>query len=82
MIIFIGLTTTEHAFDPSHLSRLPLDPGPKVAFVTGPTASRAGGGDRGLWSRLEAPTGTKGPPFVPVGGSNRDKRLWTFSPGW
>ena len=30
------------------------------------------GGDRGLLSRLEAPTGTKGPPFV----SNRDKRHW------
>ena len=25
-------------------------------------------------SRLEAPTGTKGWPFIPVGGSNRDKR--------
>ena len=34
------------------------------------------GGDRGLLSRLEAPTGTKGPPFVPVGVSNRDKRPW------
>ena len=26
-------------------------------------------------SRLEAPTGTKGPPFIPVGGSNRDMHL-------
>jgi len=26
-------------------------------------------------SRLETPTGIKGGPFVPVGGSNRDKRL-------
>ena len=32
------------------------------------------GGDRGLLSRLEAPTGTKGWPFIPVGGSNWDKR--------
>ena len=28
----------------------------------------------GLLSRLETPTGTKGEPFIPVGGSNRDKR--------
>ena len=27
-------------------------------------------------SRLEPPTGTKVPPFVPVGVSNRDKRPW------
>ena len=32
-------------------------------------------GDRCLLSRLETPTGNKGPSFVPVGGSNRDKRL-------
>ena len=25
-------------------------------------------------SRLETPTGTNGGPFIPVGGSNRDKR--------
>jgi len=31
-------------------------------------------GDRGLLSRLEAPTGTKGWHFIPVDGSNRDKR--------
>ena len=31
-------------------------------------------GDRGLLSRLETPTGTKGWSFIPVGGSNRDKR--------
>jgi len=73
-------TTTEQAFDPGHLSRLPLGPGPKVAFVPGPTASRAGG-DRDIWSRLEAPTRTKGHPFVPFGGSNRDKK-GSFSPGW
>ena len=29
----------------------------------------------GLLSRLETPTGTKGGSFVPVGVSNRDKRL-------
>ena len=37
-------------------------------------------GDRGLLSRLEAPTGTKGWPFIPVGGSNRDQRV-PFYPG-
>ena len=31
-------------------------------------------GPRTLLSRLEPPTGTKGPHFVPVGVSNRDKR--------
>ena len=31
-------------------------------------------------SRLEAPTRTKGPPFVPVGGSTRDKRPNPFIP--
>src|SRR6185437_9304487 len=34
-----------------------------------------GKGAQGLLSRLEARTGTKGGTFVPVGGSNRDKRL-------
>ena len=37
-------------------------------------AGRAG--DMGLLSRLEAPTETKWWPFIPVGGSNRDKTLW------
>ena len=32
------------------------------------------GQKRGLLSRLVAPTGIKGHPFVPVGASNRDKR--------
>ena len=32
-------------------------------------------------SRLEAPTGTKGPLFVPVGGSTRDKNPNPFIPG-
>ena len=31
-------------------------------------------------SRLEAPTWTKGPSFVPVGGSTRDKRPNPFIP--
>ena len=44
-----------------------------MAFVPGPTASRASGGDRGLLSRLETPTGIKEGSFVPVSGSNRDK---------
>ena len=39
-------------------------------------------GDRGLLSRVEPPTRTKGPPFVPVGGSTRDKRSNPFYPGW
>ena len=37
-------------------------------------------GDRGLLSRLEVPTRTKGGPFVPVGGSIRDKRPNPFIP--
>ena len=51
-----------------------------MAFVPGPKASRASGGDRGLLSRLEVPTWTKGPPFVAVGGSTRDKRPNPFIP--
>ena len=39
-------------------------------------------GDRGFLSRVEPPTRTKGPPFVPVGGSTRDKRAQPFYPGW
>ena len=35
-------------------------------------------GDRGLLSRVEPPTGTKGLPFVPVGVSTRDKRPNSF----
>ena len=31
-----------------------------------------GHGKKGLLSRLVAPTATKGPPLVSVGGSNRD----------
>ena len=68
-------TTTEHAFVPDHLSRQPLGPGQYVAFVPGPTASRASGGtgafcpglrhqpgqNGSLLSRLVVPTGTKGP---------------------
>ena len=65
-------TTTEQAFGPGHLSRLPLGPGPKSALVPGLMASRAAWGHRGLLSRLEPPTRTKGPTFVPVGGSNWD----------
>ena len=39
-------------------------------------------GDKGLLSRVEPPTRTKGPPFVPVGGSTRDKRSNPFYSGW
>ena len=47
-----------------------------MAFVPGPTASRARG-DRGLLSQLETPTGTKRGHFIPVGGSRG-----AFYPGW
>ena len=53
-------------------------PGTKGDFCPG--SKRAG--DRGLLSRVEPPTGTKDPPFVPVGGSTRDKRSNPFYPGW
>ena len=53
-----------------------------MAFVPGPTASRANVGNMGFLSRVEPPTRTKGPPFVPVGGSTRDKRAQPFYPGW
>ena len=52
------------------MSRLSLGPGQKMAFVPGPMASRASGGI--------------GAPFVPVGGSTRDKRPLSprsFGPG-
>ena len=66
----------------SHLSRLPLDPGPMEAFILCPMASRAGGECRGLLFQLEPPTGIKDSSLVPVGGSNRDKKTQSFSPGW
>ena len=49
MKIFVTSTTTEQTFVPGHLSRLSLGPGQNVAFVPGPTASRASGDDRGLF---------------------------------
>ena len=78
---FLLATTREYVFVPNHLSRLPLGLGQNMAFVPGPTASRANVGDRGFLSRVEPPTRTKGPPFVPVGGSTRDKRSNPFIPG-
>ena len=51
-----------------------------MAFVSGPKASRTIGEDRRLLSRLEVTTRTKGSPFVPVGGSTRDKRPNPFIP--
>ena len=66
-------TTTEQAFGPGHLSWLPLGPGPKSALVSGPTASWASEKHRGIWSRLEPPTGTEGHTLVPGGGSNQDQ---------
>ena len=68
--LLIGLecfTTTEQAFGPSHLSRLPLDPGPKSALVPGPMASRGSVGGQG--------------PFVPVGATNRDQ-IPHICPDW
>ena len=62
----IILTTTEQIFVPGHLFWLPLGPGQNVAFVPGPMASRASGGQRS---------------FIPGGGTNRDKRI-LFCPGW
>jgi len=53
----------------------------RVQRLAGP----AGEGDRGLLSRLEAPTRTKGPPdkrpnhFIPVGNTNPDKRVTLLS---
>ena len=64
----------------------------RVQWLAGPAV-----GDWGLLSRLEAPTGTKGGHFIPVGGSNRDKmparpfvpvgatnldKRGVFCPGW
>ena len=40
----LAFTATEQVFVTGHLSRLLLDPGQQVAFVSGPTASRASGG--------------------------------------
>ena len=51
-------TTTEQIFLPGHLSRLPLGLEQNVAFVPGPTASRASGGGH--------------EPFVPGGATNPD----------
>ena len=60
----------------------------RVQRLAGPV-----GGDGGLFSRLETPSGTKGGafypgwwPFVPVGATNRDKRPpfyfgWCLQPG-
>jgi len=53
----------------------------RVQRLAGP----AGEGDRGLLSRLEAPTRTKGPPdkrpnhFIPVGNTNPDKKVTLLS---
>ena len=69
----VTFTTTEQAFVPAHLSMLPLG----VAFVPGPTASRASGGQGhfvpGGATNRDTPPGTKVPTlFVPVGNTNRD----------
>ena len=58
-------TTTEQAIVPGHLSRLPLGPGQNMAFIPGPMASWASGGQG---------------PFIPVGATNRDQK-WCFYPG-
>ena len=43
-------------------------------LVPGPTTSSMSVGDRDICSQLEPTTGTKSLSFVPVGGSNRDKK--------
>ena len=63
-----------------HYYRIGLCSRPFVPVTSGgPTASRANVGDRGFLSRVEPPTRTKGPPFVPIGGSTRDKRVTLLS---
>ena len=64
--VLAASTTTEQAFVPGHLSRLPLRPGQNMAFIPGPMASWASGGQG---------------PFIPVGATNRDQRP-PFYPGW
>ena len=77
---FLGdlITATEQVFVPGHLSRLFLGSGQKMAFVPGPTASRANGwtevfcpgwrhqpGQKDpLLSRLVAPSGIKSPTLL------------------
>ena len=66
-------TTTEQVFVPGHLSWLSLDPGQKVAFVPGLTASRASRGIGAFCPGWWLHPGQKA-PFVPVGVTNPDKR--------
>jgi len=58
-------------------SSLPSREQQETSELNGSGGGRAKGirGGQGLLSRLETPTGTKLGPFVPVGGSNREKRL-------
>ena len=42
--------------------------------------ARPARGTEAFLSRLETPTGTKGGPFIPVGGSNQDKTPWPSYP--
>ena len=44
-----------------------------LSWLVAPTVTK---GCAALLSQLEPPTGIKGPPFVPVGVSNRDKTPW------
>ena len=54
-------------------SSLPSQEQEETSELNGSGGGRGKGG-QGLLSRLETPIGTKGWPFIPVGGSNRDKR--------
>ena len=70
---YYGLTSTEQAFDPPHLSRPPLGSGPMEAFVPGPTGSQMARGCKGFLSQLLAPSGTNALLLVPIGATHRAK---------
>ena len=75
-------TTTEQPFVPGHLSWLPLGPGQKVAFVPGPTASRASGGTDAFCPGWRHQPGTKAPLLSRMVAPTGKKAARTFSPGW
>ena len=67
-------TTTERGFDPLHLSRQVLDPGPMSPLVPVPIAM----GQKGFLVPVPMARGQKG-FLVPVGATNLDKKS-IFSP--
>ena len=60
----------QNAWNYIHYYRIGLCSRTFVPVTFGPGTA----GDRGLLSRVEPPTRTKGSPFVPVGVTNPDKR--------